>query len=342
MSIHSEIALSAAEIASLTTRPIVSYRSARYSGGRVSVRLGRDFGEVEVGLIRSFYRELIHLLELTRPRPDSEVIEATRLAALEAFFGQTRLLRFAAELEQVATSAERTADHNLTQVLREMTGGPFFGIFAAVQIMQTGEADPEGFGSLYFLVRDHLKILRSLIVDLDPEGRERDEALNLHPISLMREKWDGALFRVGDRGVRVALESAYEGHVAERCIEFAEVDRLLYQLAQNAVQHGSGDIFGCQIEVTADGESLRWVFVNPISGDTRRELMRLIAGGGSLFDSGTALNGKGWGLNVVAQSVDNAYGLSGRNFGESVGYYGVRIDPDRFVVWFHWPIVAED
>ncbi len=342
MSLHAEIALSPAEIANLTTHPIVSYRPVRYAGGRMSVRLERDFGDVEVGLIRSFYRELMHLLELTRPRPDSEVIETTRLAALDAFVGQTKLLRFADEIEQVATGAERTADRDLAQILREMTGGPFFSIFAAIQILRTGEADAEGFGSLYFLVRDHLKILRSLIVDLDPEGRERDEALNLHPISLMREKWDGAVFRVGDRRVRVAFESTFDGHVAERCIEFAEVDRLFYQLAQNAVQHGSGEALGCQVEVTADGANLRWVFANPITSETRRELMRVIAGGSSLFESGTALGGKGWGLNVVAQSVADAYGLSGRNFGESIGYYGVRIDADRFLVWFHWPMVAED
>lgn len=342
MSTFDAIAMTPEEIGRLTTRPIVSYRSARYAGGRVAVRLERDFGDVEIGLIRSFYRELVHLLELTRPRPDSEVIEATRRAALEAFFGQTKLIRFAEEIEQVAISAERTADQSLAEVLREMTGGAFFGIFAAVQILRTDETDPEGFGSLYYLVRDHLKILRSLIEDLDPEGRERDEALNLHPISLMREKWDGALFQVGDRRIRVAFESSFEGHVAERCIEFAEVDRLFYHLAQNAAQHGIGKKLGCQVEVTPDKNSLRWVFINPIDSPTRRSLMKLIAEGNSLFDSGTSLNGKGWGLNVVAQSVDNAYGLSGKRYGESVGYYGVRIDPERFVVWFHWPIVAED
>lgn len=342
MSIHPNLILSSEEIRDLTTRPIISYRTSRYQGGEFNVRLDRDLGDEEVELVTEFYNELKRLLELSRPKPESLVHEASRAAALESFFENTRLIRLASELEQVAVGAERTADRQLVQILRELTGGAFHGIYAIVQLTRARETPVEGFSSLYYLTRDHLKIMRTLIPDLDPVARAKDEQTQTHSIELMTEKWDGARFRADNRVIEVRFDSSFSGNVAERCVEFAEVDRLIYQLMQNAVQHGMGEMLQCQVDTCDGGANLRWVLTNPISPESRLRLLELIADGHSLFDAGTSLNGKGWGLNVVAQSVSNAYGLAGNAFGEEVGYYGVRIGKEHFVIWFHWPVAAED
>lgn len=83
----------------------------------------------------------------------------------------------------------------------------------------------------FVLARDQLKTLRSCLPDLDPEGTAADLVENRHDVARLREKWSDGDYRVHGRDpVRVRFRCDFEGSVSECCMEFAVLDRVLYNL----------------------------------------------------------------------------------------------------------------
>ena len=102
----------------------------------------------------------------------------------------------------------------------------------------TGRALPSArISRPFYLTRDHLKIMRNALEDVDTVARERDRTARDHGARLLFEKWSSALHRLpGDRSARVEVDSTYEGPVSRRCLEFSALDRVLYNLMNNAVR----------------------------------------------------------------------------------------------------------
>lgn len=308
----------------------------RYAGGFLHASLERDFSPEEQQSLRSLYHDLGELMDLTAKRDASDGEDSPLGAALRTFASRTVVLRAAADLEKFEQGALATHDQKLATLFRELSDGPFASLCAILFLIDSAGVEPEYFQTLFYLARDERKIMRSLLVDLDPTARAKDEAVQQHSIDLLIEKWRDAVYRAFDAELEVSFESKVEGMVAERCIEFAEVDRLFYHLVNNALKHGSGKELAIQVVESSDGNDLLWVFSNPVSGNQAARLTNLTEGRQSVFEYGVG-DGSGVGLGSLAESVGHAYGIETTSQAVSGGYLGATTEDGIFRIWFHWP-----
>lgn len=240
------------------------------------------------------------------------------------------------------------ADAHLGQVLHDLRGGSLQALALQLQLIELGQVRPDDIERIYLLIRDHLKIMRNCLPDLDPVRTARDIELRAHGVDLLLEKWQHADYRLPDGQASITVDARYNGVVADRCVEFSALDRVFYNLINNATRHsadrrvmvGIFPIFECETP------SLRIVVANRIDLLQRTALEQrfglqwsdLFYGGFTFSRDGSS--GHGFGLAICAELVANAYGLPNGPAAIGGGYVGARPHGDLFVAWFHWPIAA--
>jgi len=328
----STLLLSEDQIQALIPATLPRRADERYPGGAVHGKLERDFGEEEADCLKALYEDLGDLMAMTKAPDDEKVLSA----ALKEFANRTVLIRAVSDLEKYEQAARATYDTRLGNLFREISDGPVASLCAILFLIRSAGVEADYFQTLYYLARDQRKIMRAILVDLDPVARAKDEAVNVHSIDLLLEKWQNAVYRSMDADLEVAFETSVEGMVAERCIEFAEVDRIFYHLVNNARSHGSGNRLAIQAIDSKDGLDLVWVFSNPVTENQAARLDNLEEGLESVFDYGIG-EGSGVGLGSLAESVAHAYGIDTPGQAVSNGYAGTKLDGDIFRIWFHWP-----
>ena len=156
------------------------------------------------------------------------------------------------------------------------------------------------------------------------------------------EKWEHALLTARGRDdVRLEIDCSYNGAIAECCVEFGAVDRILYNLVNNAARHTADARVRISIAPELEfGEPTNLCFT--VSNRVSQEEEQLLADRdlGALFEPGVSSTGSGFGMTVVADFVGNAFGVS-RNRAVREHYLGAALAEGGFHAWFHWPIVAD-
>lgn len=232
--------------------------------------------------------------------------------------------------------------------VHDCRGGAFQALAMSLQLVQYGlpaSGDPV---RIFYLTRDQLKIMRNAVPDLDPAAYERDRSGRLHDMALLIEKWAGAEHRLDERTqAAVRFSSAYTGPIAERCIEFSALDRVVYNTVNNAVRHaadGRVDVHVTPLGDRAQPSDLRFAVTNRVDPAQRDRLVARAAneprGLGVLFAGGFTTAGTGLGLSICAEFVQNAYGLPGLAAALDGGYLGAVLEGETFHAWFHWPTAA--
>ncbi|WP_322512773.1 ATP-binding protein [Chloroflexus sp.] len=242
------------------------------------------------------------------------------------------------------------SQHNLVlgQVIHDIRGGSLQALALQLQLLEYDQIRPADIERIYLLTRDHLKIMRNCVPDLDPVRTARDIELRAHGVDLLLEKWQRADYRLPDGTAQIMVDARYNGVVADRCVEFSALDRVVYNLINNATRHsadhrvmvGIYPLFECQ------SPSLRFVVANQIDSLQRSALeqrfgqqwSQLFRGGFTFSSNGS--HGHGFGLAICAELVANAYGLPNGAAAIAGSYVGARPHGDLFVAWFHWPIAA--
>jgi len=336
----SSLFLSDELVRELVPNSLPQSRDERYVGGAVHGRLDRDFGEEEQETLRSLYVSLGGLMELTAKRDASEDGNSMLSAKLRDFARECPILQAGRDLEKYGRAAQETYDSKLARLFRELTDGPLASLYGIIFLVGSSGAEPEYFQTLFYLSRDQRKIMRSLIVDLDPTARQRDEMEQFHSVSLLLEKWQKAVYRAFDEELEVAFRTNFEGAVAERCIEFAEVDRIFYHLVNNAIRHGSDKTLAVQVVESSNGDDLIWLFSNPVSENQAKVLQNFVDGRQSVFEYGIGSE-SGVGLGSLAESVAHAYGIEAQEQVISGSYAGSSFADGIFRIWFHWPKTTE-
>jgi signal transduction histidine kinase len=247
-----------------------------------------------------------------------------------------RSLGAAIPLQQVAP--------RLGQIIHHVKGGAFQALVMHLQLIGLGIASAEELHRLYFLARDQLKIMRDALPEINPAGTARDEEQRLHAVELLTEKWHRSQHRLAARAATVEVDCRYSGAIAERCLEFSALDRVIYNLVNNAVTHSAdGRVALAVLPLPADQpRHIRSAVANAVTPEQRRALeARFPEGPGRLFHGGFSTTGSGLGLRICADFVCNAYGLAGVEQGLTEGHLGVAFLADQFVAWVHWPIAAD-
>jgi signal transduction histidine kinase len=334
--------LSDDEIMALAPLQLPSLRQRRYSGDGMSIEFAHLPETARMLIVRLYASvQAIHHVMRQDAAPREQLAQLhtlVRQMAWSELLGELRRLR----LEMPTAEQQQRAD----QVLHDIRGGSFQALSIHVQLAEMAVAEAEDAPRVFLLARDHLKIMRNCMPELDPERYRDDMQAQAHSVQLLVEKWGRGSYQLPDSTVQVQMDCRFAGSVSERCVEFSALDRVLYNLMNNAARHSSDRRVALTIIPLHDAptDSLRFVVANHINEQQRARLESHFGGVdglGQLFLGGFTTGGSGLGMRIGAEFVTNAYGLNSIDQTLAGGYVGATLLDQRFVNWFHWPVVAD-
>jgi len=318
-----------------------NHRIERYTGQDLGTDLARLDRESAAAL-REVYTILTEILQVAEKASARELVEAVRSNhCVAGLMGSVEKFRKAGE--RAAPSLSEPERTRLHKNLHDIRGGALAVLVVKLEWLTLPGMTPteDQRDSVFFLARDHLKIMRNCFKDLDPERRMRDLSEHPHTTELIREKWDG----FSSNGKSVRFRGSYSGAIASCCLEFSTVDRVIYNLVNNAVRHGEGE----EIEMImapdrdTDPGNLLFVVRNPISETGEAKLNAAFGERWwKLFHGGFTTDGTGLGMRICADCVGRAYGVLELEELVREGYLGVRRDESGFSAWFFWPLMPEE
>ncbi len=231
--------------------------------------------------------------------------------------------------------------HLFRQVKHDICGGALSQLIGICQLLQSRALEPREVAKGYLRIRDHTKIMRNGLPELDPEVHARDQAERMHHVDLIVDKWSHAALEQGGDRVDVQVQCDFSGPISDRCVEFSALDRVLYNLMNNATEHTIDGRVELYITASEDGQQLVLAVVNQVGARRASELKEYFGGTDlrRLFDGGYTTGGHGVGLSICAEFVGFAFGVTPSQARDE-GYVGARLVDDHFMAWVHWPVVS--
>lgn len=332
--------LHARELTPLAPDQLPSFRQQRYQGDAMDLPLSA-FDDESQQRLQQLYGLLSELRQLIEPRADA----SPTLAALLQLMAAHPWKHLISEMVQLRLRSEAEIEPlRASQVLHDLRGGALQAIMFILQFAELGILNDNDMLRLWLLCRDHLKIFRNAVAEIDPAGMAHDQASHLHHIDLVVAKWQQAVYAMPDARATISVDSAFDGYIAERCLEFAALDRVLYNLINNAVRHSpDGEVALALLPIpSAEPTQLRIGVANRLTTTQVEQLQKLVAGRlPRLFEGGLTIGGSGHGLRICADFVLRAYGIASLEHALEAGYLGINQDDERIIFWVHWPITGE-
>lgn len=329
------------DLLALAPVQLANHRDLRYMGDEMGVAIS-DFDQRDSYRIQHLYTTLSRLLHILQ---EDKATLAACVADLKRFMHEVNWVAFLGEVRQIgAATYEQHATPLLSQVVHDIKGGSLVALSIHLQLLEMGLEDQENTTRLFFLTRDHLKMMRNAVRDLDPVAQERDRSDTKHSVQLLVEKWHDVVYRLQGSSAEIVLDTRFAGSISERCLEFSALDRSLYNLINNAVRNTSDNrVYFVILPLPEEHPfDLRFVIYNRIPKEHLRTLQARYNGNLSdLFRGGFTTGGSGLGMRICADFVNNAYGILEFDVGLAGGYFGARCIGEYFVNWLHWPIVAD-
>ena len=320
------------QLLELAPTELLTRRSKRYDGGGFGIELAR-LAPDDRSTVREVYRRVRTIYDMWLYTGSGEPSDLF-LEWIPAL--ATRELG-----ESCRAIGRGTLEPEVAKVIHDLRGGALMALLGYAEMLSMdGQSDL--LRTAIRLARDHAKLMRNALVDIDPPIRSADESVNVHPIRELLMKWDGLEYLQEGRRVLVEARTTYEGNITTRCLETSAVDRVLYNLINNAARFAIDDRIRIDaLEVTPG--VIRWVVQNRIAPDQWDWLDRSLGEDlGRLFQGGVTRGGHGIGLSNCADFVKAAFGLSDIDAAISGGYIGARRVGDSFWAWFHWPSVRSE
>lgn len=324
------------ELLGLAPLTFTNYRQRRYLGDDLCLPLA-EFTAADQARVRALYeflQELFALLDRTGE------ISPEKLPRVFEFIAGQDVKGHLAEAQAFGTDSYRAHPSELlAKTIHDLRGGGLTLLLNRLLFAQKGKLTAETARSLFFLARDHLKIMRNALLGLDDAKREEDLLPKLHALDYIVEKWADSILSTQERQIRLAVDSQFDGNITECCVEFGALDRILYNLINNACRHTAADEICLTILPLPNEQDLRFVLANRVTAEEEarlagRELREL-------FQPGVSSTGSGLGLTVAADFVAHAYGLSSRTRALEKAYLGAVLLEHEFTAWFHWPIAPD-
>ena len=331
-------------------------RKERYQGDDVCVPL-TSLAPRDQTLVLDLYETLGELLTAIVDTSSDDAQKWQELARWTQRQNLDALIDRVRELGE-ASHAEAPGEE-LAKAMHDVRGGPLSALLGRLQLFDYLPRTEDHLKTIFVLVRDHLKIMRSALTGLDDPRRDADRRPRSHDMRLMLEKWHGSVVgpRWRQQPVRMSVDCRYEGTMTECCLESAAIDRIFYNLATNACRHAAGDHIDMAIFPIPEppGECLRFVLSNEVGEVDAAYLNALIESGGAdsadkgnnlslmaLFAPRMSSTSSGFGLTVVADFVTSAFGLHDSREALRERYVGAILDGRTFRAWFHWPMASNN
>ncbi|MCC5834011.1 MAG: hypothetical protein JJU20_04690 [Opitutales bacterium] len=302
------------------------------------------FSEKDQDLMKRIYERLFELFKVLKPMVDkTEVTEADMASILAVNVGEVPGITRDLGIETL----DGTGDERLPRAIHDIRGGCLAAVVSCYDLIARGifPWQHKTALQLFRMVRDHLKMFRNCVPEIDLETVNRDRADRGHSIELLTEKWQDAAYQVqGGRAVNVRYSCDYVGTVSERCMEFSALDRIVYNCMNNAGRFAVDnrvDFHIFEVDPQASTKVLRFVLINKIEPGHAQTLKERFGDDlSSLFNARQSADSSGYGLNICADFVASAFGLKGAKSAIEQKYIGVAVQEDCFILWFHWPSVV--
>ena len=308
----------------------------RYDGSGLSVGI-EELHPRDQQSLAALYERLCLIHEQLGSAVRKVPAEAVDLSSSKALADFRYLVRTASSIGQDPSYPIR-----VRQVIHDIRGGSLLALTGSLDLLGNKLLSENELTQLFCYARDHLKIIRNCFPGIDVAAAERDRSPHLHSMDLIRQKWSTERISINGSSKRVRFECSVDGAISNRCMEFAALDRVLYNLMNNAVQNGDGDSIGLTIFQANPGDSglARFAVQNHVSPEREAALLSLTHDDTNrLFQGGLSQRGSGLGLQICAEFVRHAVGLDSLRVAVERQYIGARIVDGSFVVWFHWPRV---
>ena len=332
-----------------------NHRKERYLGDNLNVTL-EQLAPGDRMTLHGLYAVLSELLFVIVDKSTDDVRKWQEVVQRTQRHNLDELIREVQELGTV--SRVQNTGEALAKAMHDVRGGALSALLGRLQLLDRMQRNEKQLQTLFVLVRDHLKIMRSAVVGLDEPRRHADRQPKSHDVFLILEKWHESVVgpKWHERPVRMFMDCRYQGALTACCLESAAIDRIFYNLANNACRHSVGERLDMVIFPIPEppGECLRFVLSNQIAAGDAAYLQTLQAGHAdgvdyrreqnlrALFEPKVSSTGSGFGLTVVADFVAEAFGLKDRTEALSKRYVGAILDDRTFRVWFHWPLAGNN
>ncbi len=330
--------LKVSELESLAPPHFRKLGRTRYLGNDERVTTG-FFAPEDQKLLHRIYGALQALLQLLAQDRESGLDSHRGTAEFILTSTYSELIEDAADLGHA--TLKKKSDPRTARILHDLRGGAFQALSFRLQLFAVAPRERKGLRNLFFLARDHLKIMRHCVQDLDPVQFKHDARRRHHDAKVLVEKWDGAEFHRAEGPAQVRLKSTYEGHLCESCLEMCTLDRVIYNVVNNAAHHSAdGVVDFYMVPIPArKTENVRFVVVNKITEAHQQVLQSHFPQDFSgLFDGNFSTTEGGMGLPICADFCARAYGVDDFETAKREGYFGARTIRDSYVAWFHWPV----
>lgn len=233
-------------------------------------------------------------------------------------------------------------DPRLQSIMHDVRGGTVAAFMSLAELLVEQEAPTarqvEYLQQLIWLVRDEAKVMRGLIIDLDPDLREPDLEHEPHSVADLVRKWQGMRYDAGTEPVTLTVSNHLgEGALANRCLEAGAIDRVSYNFLNNAARFSASEEVEVDLRPLPGTGMGRVTVVNDLGAGEMAWLEdRLKSDPAILFRRDVTHGGTGIGLGACAEVVGAAFELTpDQAIRERV--IGYRVDDGRFYAWFCWP-----
>lgn len=317
---------------------LANKRLDRFTGDGFSI-MTDNFTPADQTILTTIYQRMKSVYDLwlyMRHSPDYTMFEP-----FVEYFAGDEALRLGKAFGE-STYLYAPPPENVRKVVHDVRGGALTSMIFVAQTIQRHNllTNTERMRNFVFLARDHAKMMRNAILDIDIPTRNADERFNLHAVSDYIDKWQGIEFDRGECHITVRVQSSYKGSIATRCLEASAIDRVLYNFINNAVRFANSEEILLTIFPVGDGTHsvLRWVVENRLSNNHMLWLQENVGDDlSTLFKGGITRGGNGLGLTNCVDFVSEGFGVSSDTALEQ-GYIGAQVINRTYYAWFHWNI----
>jgi signal transduction histidine kinase len=320
-------------IRTLAPVALVNRRASRFIGfvdGTNTTLAG--FDTASAATVRRLYAALVSLEALFRQaEPVTPLHLAQHLDALDW-----------RELLGAVRGLSEQGDEACARALHDLRGGALQAVVVLLQraVEQSGDAvDSVRIG---LLLRDHCKIMQQSISDLDPLAPDDPLAQQCDTTELVAPWRAGAW--PGEAGdTTITVHCAHNITIAAWCIEAGAIDRVLYNLLNNAARHSADSHVELAVWPLSmpQPRDVRFVVANRVRAADLAGLQRSLAdlqrGPFSQVDA-SAPHGRG--LRICAELVAHAYGIADPLRAVREGHVGIGLYDDLCVAHAHWPVLT--
>lgn len=322
----------------LASTDLKNNRPSRYDGGGFSVSLN-DMVPEDVSLILRLYQSLKGIYDLWLYMGETPNYQLLRTNLKQ--FCTTEFI-MAARGIGVATYTLDNPPPELRKACHDIRGGALSSLAGYAKLIPRLPEDDNLVRKAVFLARDHAKMMRNILPDLDTAIRAADESVKLHGIHEFIDKWHEITVEIGSKRIKVLAESDFECYITNRCLESSAVDRILYNYINNGIRFSAKEYVRLTV-IPIDNSITRWVVENELADRQKTWLQETLGNDLSrLFQGGYTQGGQGIGLSSCSDLVAASFGVSPREAIEGE-YLGAKVCDNTYYAWFHWPIyMSED